>query len=179
MYIHLLMSVILEIVKLTLPALIVFLTVYYMLKQLLRHQQQQTMLELRRDQQEAALPLRMQAYERLSLFCERISLPSLLLRVRKEGMTAADLRVALLFTIQQEYEHNLTQQVYISRQLWDIIQAARDDVVNTISVVAEDIADEADGRKLAGGILDLLARRGVSGPEKALDAIRKEAGLLF
>ena len=91
------LSVILEIIKLTIPALIVFLTVYYVLKQYFANQQQSRLFDLKKSQQEATLPLRLQAYERLSMFCERISLPSLLLRVRKDGMTVSELKVTLMF----------------------------------------------------------------------------------
>ena len=84
------LSVILELVKITVPALIVFLTVYYLMKHFLENQYQVKMLEYKQNQQNTTIPLRLQAYERLSLFCERISIPSLVLRVRGEGMPASE-----------------------------------------------------------------------------------------
>ena len=84
------LSVILELVKITVPALIVFLTVYYLMKHFLENQYQVKMLECKQNQQNTTIPLRLQAYERLSLFCERISIPSLVLRVRGEGMPASE-----------------------------------------------------------------------------------------
>lgn len=173
------LSVILEIVKITIPALIVFLTVYYLLKQYLTGQQQMKMLDLRKSQQEATLPIRLQAYERLSLLCERISVPNLLLRVRREGMSASELRLALLLAIQQEYEHNITQQVYVSQQLWEIIKIARDDAVNTVSLIAEKMDSQASGKEFSEALVNFLAQRESTGPDKALQAIKKEAGLLL
>ena len=173
------LEVILEIIKLTIPALIVFLTVNALLKRFLEGQQQLRLIELRKDQQAATLPLRMQAYERLSLFCERIAIPNLLLRLRQEGMRAGELRLLLLMSIQQEYEHNITQQVYVSDQLWQILNIARDDAVNTVDLAAEMVSPKADAKELAQALLGILEKRGTTGLEKALLAIKKEASLML
>ena len=173
------LSVILEIVKITVPALVVFFTVYYLMKQYTEAQFRLRSLEMRKGHKDTTLPLRLQSYERLSLFCERILIPNLVLRIRQEGMTAKELRLALLFAIQQEYEHNITQQLYVSEQLWQIIKAARDDSVDTISLVYEKMAPQADARDYAQALVNLVAQRDVTGPEKALQAIKKEAGLLL
>lgn len=173
------LSVLLEIVKLTVPALIVFLTVYYLMKQYTEGQYQLRLLEFRQNQQKSTLPLRLQSYERLSLFCERISLPNLVMRVRREGMTAAELRLALLLSVQQEYEHNITQQVYVSDQLWEIVKIARDDTVNAVSLVYEKVDPKAPADQFAQALIHLVDQRESTGPEKALQAIKKEAGLLL
>jgi hypothetical protein len=173
------LEVILEIIKLTIPALIVFLTVNALLKRFLEGQQQLRLIELRKDQQAATLPLRMQAYERLSLFCERIAIPNLLLRLRKEGMRAGELRLLLLMSIQQEYEHNITQQVYVSDQLWQILNIARDDAVNTVDLAAEMVSPKADAKDMAQALFAILEKRGTTGLEKALLAIKKEASLML
>lgn len=173
------LSVILEIVKITVPALIVYFTVYNLLKQYLEGQHKMRMLEFKQSHQKESTPLRFQAYERLSLFCERIALPNLILRMRQEGMTAAQLRLSLLLAIQQEYEHNITQQVYVSDQLWQIIKIARDDAVNTIDIVSEDIDPKADATILATELFKFLERRESTGLDKALVAIKKEASLLL
>ena len=96
------LSTILEIVKITIPALIVFLTIYYLMKQFLANEYQVRMLDFKQNQQRTTVPLRLQAYERLSLFCERISIPSLVLRMRNEGMTTSELRLAMMVAVQKE-----------------------------------------------------------------------------
>jgi hypothetical protein len=161
------------------PALIVYFTVYSLLKQYLEGQHKMRMLEFKQNHQKESTPLRFQAYERLSLFCERIALPNLILRMRQEGMTAAQLRLSLLLAIQQEYEHNITQQVYVSDQLWQIIKIARDDAVNTIDIVSEDIDSKADAKELATELFKFLQKRESTGLDKALVAIKKEASLLL
>ncbi len=171
--------VILEIIKITVPALIVFFTVYTLLKQFLDGQYKARMLEFKQNQNNTTIPLRLQAYERLSLFCERISIPNLILRLRTDGMDATELRLALMLGVQQEFEHNITQQVYVSDQLWQIVKIARDDTINIINLVYNSVDPKSDGKDYAGTMFKYLQSRKVMSTEKALMAIKKEAGLLM
>lgn len=173
------LSVLLELIKLTLPALIVFLTVNYMLKHFFEGQQRMKALELQQQQQKSTLPLKLQAYERLSLFCERISVSNLLLRLPDNNMKGQGLKVALLLAIQQEFEHNITQQVYVSEQLWSIIKAARDDNVNFIVLVWEKLEGEKTASEFRQALFNYQASREVTGLDKALSAIKKEASLIL
>lgn len=173
------MEVFLEILKLTIPGLIVFTTAYFLLRQYLNQQVTLKQIELKRDQQGTTTPLRLQAYERLSLFCERVNLPSLMLRVRQDGMSAGQFKALLLLNIQQEYEYNITQQVYVSDQLWEIIKIARDDSVSTISLASEMVNNQSDNQELAQAIISILEKRGITSIDLALQAIKKEAAILF
>jgi len=173
------LAVLLEIVKLTIPALIVFWTVQTLLKEYLSRQIDLKAMELQRERRAQMLPMKMQAYERLSLLCERINLPSLLVRVRQEGMSARELHITMLTTIQQEYEHNITQQVYVSPKLWEIIQFARDDAVQMLSLALEASGPEATGREFGKSLLELIQKRGPSALDKALLAIKKEAAIIL
>ncbi len=173
------LSIILEIVKITIPALIVFFTVQQVLKQYFANQEQMQLLKMQASKQENAVPLRFQAYERLSLFCERIELGSMLLRLRQEDANAAQMRILLMAAIQQEYEHNITQQVYVSDQLWKIIQFAKDDAIQVVTKAAEAVDPRADSRQLANAIISITNQRQGSAADKALVAIKKEASILF
>lgn len=173
------LSFILEVLKLTIPALIVFLTAYYVLRTYLNNQLQLKSIEIRKSQLQTTLPLKLQAYERLSLFCERIAIPSLLLRIRREEMSAGELRLALLLAIQQEYEHNITQQVYVSTQLWEIIKLARDEAMNVVTLVAGQTPAQAPGKELAQSLFNFLNQRESTIGENALLAIKKEAAAIF
>lgn len=170
-------TVILEIIKISVPALIVFFTVHYLFKNYLAGQQQLRRQEIEKEQKSAALPLRMQAYERLSLFCERVSIPTLLLRVPPGDQRAKAYRLALLLAIQQEFEHNITQQVYVSSQLWEIIKAAREDAVDFIGIVAEKIEPDASAADFRKALLNYHAGRETTGMDTALQAIKKEASI--
>lgn len=169
----------LDVLKITLPALIVGWVVARILNR--QHQRDTTlkMLEIRQGAQNITLPARLQAYERLSLFCERMELPNLLLRARGAGMNVSQLRVALLLAIQEEFDHNVAQQLYVSEKLWDIIRLAKDDAVNMVSAAAAKVNPSDEGQRLADAIIKLVYERAESAQSKALKAIRKESGLLF
>jgi len=172
-------GVLLEIIKITVPALIVFFTVYHLMKQYLASQYQLKSLDFKQKQQSTTIPLRLQAYERLSLFCERISIPSLVLRVRGDEMSASELRLAMMIAVQKEFEHNITQQVYISEQLWKIIKIARDDVMNVVSEVYEQQGAETSIDNYVQALFAHLQNREFMPLDKALVAIKKEAGILL
>jgi len=173
------LATILEIIKVTVPALIVFLTVYYLVKNYLDSQYQIKMLEYKQNQQKTTIPLRLQAYERLSLFCERINIPSMILRLREEDMSASDLRVTLMVNVQREFEHNITQQVYVSDKLWQIILFSRDDVINILNMVYSQIEPGADAKVYSRALFDALNERELIPLDKSLVAIKKEASLLM
>lgn len=173
------LAVIFEILKFTIPALIMFWAVQSLFKQFLQGQQQMRLMEIKQQQGSTTLPLRLQAYERLSLFCERISIPNLVMRLKTQGMQAGALRVALMMAIQQEFEHNLTQQVYISEQLWEIIKLSRTDTINVVTSVAEGVDPKASADELIKALFAAMEAREGSPLLTAQAAIKKEAGLLF
>lgn len=173
------LEVIIQLIQSVVPALVVFFTVQTLLKQYLGSQYQLKQLELKNKDTDTTLPLRLQAYERLSLYCERISIPNLLLRLRGEGMSNSQLKNALLIAIQQEYEHNTTQQIYVSDTLWKIVQFARDEVVQVITGMAETLEPSSNARELATALLNYLASQPTLGFEKAQLAIKKEVQTLF
>lgn len=171
------LSVILEIIKITVPALIVFLTVYFLFKEFMKKQYQLQALDYKQKHLGASLPMRLQAYERLSLLVERISIPNLLFRLRAENSTAAALRVAMLLAIQQEYEHNVTQQVYVSSKLWEILRVARQDTEGIINAIGEKVDPKAPATEFSGTLLNYIDMQETSALEKAQLAIKTEAGL--
>lgn len=173
------LTVILEIIKITVPALIVFFTVHTLFKQYLDGQYRLKAAELQQSRLASTMPLRFQAYERLSLLCERIELPNLMMRIRPDDMTVAEYRLTLMLAIQQEFEHNITQQVYVSEQLWEIIKIARDQTVEIINLSAEKLSPKAEGRELSRVILSLPPEHMVGALEKALVAIKRETSTML
>jgi hypothetical protein len=174
------MDFLLELLKYTIPGLTVFATAYYLLK--LQFDNQQAILVQQRLQEslKTTLPLRLQAYERLMLLCDRVALSNLLLRIRMPGMNVGELRGALLLTLNQEFEHNTSQQLYVSDTLWRILLLARDETMAAIAQAAEgldlQLPDEAMVQRLIR-IVD--AQENGSPLQKAMTAIRTEAGRLL
>lgn len=173
------MTVVLEILKYTIPGLLVFLTAYFMLKTYLDKQYQLRLLEIQQEGKKSSTPLKLQAYERLSLLCERSSIPNLILRLKQKESTVASLRMAMLIALQQEFEHNVTQQIYVSDQLWEILKLARNETVNIIEAVAEPLDAQAPAEELAQRLLAFNQQNEQQPMNTALQAIKREAGLML
>jgi hypothetical protein len=112
-------------------------------------------------------PLQLQAYERLVLLCERISLPSLISRVSQPGLSAREMQVFLLETIKQEYEYNISQQVYVSTLAWDAVRNLRDQSMLIINQIASVLPPDARASDLNKQLLEVILNQ----QEKALHTI--------
>jgi hypothetical protein len=163
-----------EILKYSIPALIVFATVFYLFRNFLNQQYQLEALKYRQSQGKEIIPLKLQAYERLMMLCERISLDNLAYRLVHPDMGVDELRNAMLIAIQQEYEHNVTQQVYVSESLWKIIQIAKDQMQTVISE-----ADGATNAELLSNVRQKMINAKADPIAYAKSAVRNEAELLM
>ncbi|MBR2888122.1 MAG: hypothetical protein IKB95_07830, partial [Bacteroidales bacterium] len=114
-----------ELLKYLLPALIVLACTYLTIRQFLIREEQKQRLDLAMGNQKIITPLRLAAFERIILFLERIHPSNLLIRVQDPGMSAKDFQRALLTTIRAEYEHNMSQQIYISDESWEAVKTAK------------------------------------------------------
>jgi hypothetical protein len=173
------MEVFLEILKYTIPALIVFATAYYLLKLYLDDRLRYEKNQQRSESLKTTLPLRLQAYERLTLLCDRSGVPNSLLRVRIPGMSVADLRGALLMSINQEFAHNTSQQLYVSETLWQIITLAKNQTLAYITGTAEDLLVDGSSDEYVTRLLQGIDEMAVTPLDRAVVAIRTEAGQLF
>jgi len=174
------METFLEILKYTIPGMVVFATAYYLLKLYLDDRLRYEMTKQRGESLKITLPLRLQAYERLTLLCDRVSVPNTLLRIRMPGMTVGDLRGGLMLAISQEFDHNTSQQLYVSETLWQIISFAKNDTLNYVVQTASDLDPKADSSELVNALLSGIDEQKESTVlQKALIAIRVEAAQLF
>ena len=131
--------------------------IYYLLtKRFFDNQQKTQMLQMRIDEHREAVklvtPIRLQAYERMALYLERISPDSLVLRCYQPGMSTHLLQGVMTKTIRDEWEHNLSQQVYISSEAWNRIRQAKDEMIGVINSAAITIPEDADPTRLASAI---------------------------
>lgn len=126
------------------------------------------------------LGIRLQAYERLVLFLERINPQSLILRVRQDEMTATELQMALVISIRTEFEHNITQQLYVSPTVWGLISTSVEELITVISAVARQMPTDASGLDLSRAILQyFLNNEHTLALHQALDSLKDEAQQLF
>ena len=173
------MEYISEIVKITIPALIVSITAWLTLRYLLKSDQEKRRQELILQTGRTVTPIRLQAYERIVLFLERISLESLLVRVSSPDMTAAQLHSALLTTIRSEFEHNLSQQIYMSPQAWEVVKNARSNMIKLINTEAEKLAPSATGTDFSRKLLERVMELDHEPTKVAIDFIKSEVSRII
>lgn len=120
-----------------LPALVVGVIAFYFFNLHTKNEEQRRQFLIRKENQKVGLPLRLQAYERLTLFLERISPGHLLLRVKPVSDDPKDYASLLIQHIEQEFEHNLAQQIYMSAECWNVIKASKNATITNIRKTAE------------------------------------------
>ena len=152
--------------------------IYYLLtKRYFDNQQKTQMLQMRIDEHREAVklvtPIRLQAYERMALYLERISPDSLVLRCYQPGMSTQLLQGVMTKTIRDEWEHNLSQQVYISSEAWTRIRQAKDEMIGIINSAAITIPEDADPTRLASAIFATVAT-GQPPTAEALEFLKQE-----
>lgn len=162
-------------IALLFPLIIVFLFVYYMLKSFFDQFEKQRKQEIRVKFSEETLPLRLQAYERIILFIERIKPESMIMRIAKPQMTTIDLQRALLENIREEYEHNLSQQIYISSEAWSMVVAARQSMIQLVSATAAEHDPNQPYMEYATDLLDEFGSISDDPVTLAINFIQKES----
>ena len=173
------MNMFFDILKITIPAVIVFLTAWVLLRNMIRNDQDKRRQELIMQNSRTILPIRLQAYERIVLFLERISLESLLVRTNESGMSAVQLHSALLSTIRSEFEHNLSQQVYMSQQAWEVVKNARSNTIKTINTEFEKTPQTASGLEFSKQLLERMMELDKEPTKTAIEYIKNEIARLL
>lgn len=115
--------------------------------------------------------LQLQAYERLILLADRIALPQLIHRVNQQGLTVNEMQALLVQTIRQEYEHNITQQIYVSKESWEAITNFKEQNILIINKIGNLMPPDATGIDFNRQLLELIAQN----PNVSLHGIVSEA----
>lgn len=149
---------------------------YCVIRRYFDNEQKQRLLAAHADEcrimQQVAAPIRLQAYERMALFLERISPESLILRCYQPGMDLKLLQSVLTKNIRDEWEHNLSQQVYLSAEAWTHIREAKEEMLSLVNSAAVSLPQDADPTTLAASIFEANHRQ--SAITVALEVLRNE-----
>ena len=173
------MGALLEVLKYVLPSLVVFATAYLLIKSFFEEQTRIKELDILAQKKMDMGPLKLQAYERIVMFLERIAPHSLLPRTQQIGMTAQVLQTKLLSAIRSEYEHNLSQQIYISKDAWIVTKTAKESIVKIINSSMDKVGKEAPAFELSKLILEHMMSLQNSPTDTAIDFLKKEVDKLF
>lgn len=172
------MEIFIELLKYILPSGFVFVATYFVLKKTSENELYRKKIDSNTDikigNQKYITPLRLQAYERMALFLERIMINNLLMRINQNGMNARLLHTELLRQIRTEYEHNLSVQIYLSPELWTIIKQAKDETIKSINLVAGKTNEELSSLELSKSLLEIFGSVDKQPAEYALDLLKSE-----
>lgn len=169
----------LDIIKYTVAGLGVVWIAFYLLKPYLDRNENIQLAELKKTISGQTLPLRLQAYERVVLFIERINPPNLLVRLNNPDYSAAELYMLLVAELRNEYQHNVTQQIYVSQNTWAIVRRLKDETLGLINKAIKDLPESATGLELSRAILTHVSTSENNPYDSGLTLIRQEFEQLF
>lgn len=168
-----------ELLKYTVPSLIVLLTAYLVLRKTTQNEEKRRKVELLMNNQKLITPIRLQAYERMVLLLERIAPQSLVMRTQKPNMSAQELQAKLLKNIRQEYEHNVAHQIYISDKSWEYIKSAKEELVKIINQISLGVKPGSPAIVLSKRLLQQFIDRDKDPSKKAILYLKSEIKILF
>jgi hypothetical protein len=175
------MELLLEFMKLVLPAAIVLLAMYLTVKafvnkdfELAQKEFEKKIIDYKTETSKTSLPLKIQAYERICLFLERISLNNLIVRINDPAYTAGQLQQRLNMEVREEFNHNLSQQIYMSNEAWDLVRTAQDEIISIVNKAAEQVDRNGRGIDLAKKIFEEMLERQSNPCEVALKYLKEE-----
>ena len=173
------MEILFDILKITLPSLLMLILVYCMMNGFFRYSEKRQKLKVIRGNQKLITPVRLQAYERLILLLERISPESMVMRASYPAKTCGQLQSELLQTIRAEFEHNLSQQLYVSVEAWNNVRNAKNYTIALINNAAKGIEDDAPAIVLSRRILDTSIELEHPVFDKAINELKREIQQIF
>lgn len=170
-------SRIIDLFLFAIPSLITGLIAYYFFKEHTKNEDGRRRFLLKKDMQTQSMPLRLQAYERMTLFLERIAPSKLLIRIPPKSSNKENYESLLIQSIEQEFEHNLSQQIYVSDKCWSIISTAKNATIQLIRKA--NLSEKTDSsNKLREVILtEMMERRAPS--DAALSFIKDEVSNMW
>lgn len=173
------MEIISDLIKILLPASLVLLGIYLTIESVLKKQFEKNVLEIRSKNTEIILPVRLQAYERMALFLERISPHNLIIRINQPNMTAGEMQSIMLHEIREELNHNLSQQIYMTEVVWTLIRNATEDITSTINTCAQQIESDKPSIELARKIFEVQMNKEGDLIQKAMSELKSEISLFY
>ncbi|MDR1667117.1 MAG: hypothetical protein LBS03_05425 [Bacteroidales bacterium] len=173
------MELFFDILKITLPSVILLIAVVYVVGGFLHNSEKRQQLKVAATNRQIILPLRLQAYERLILFLERISPESILLRANYPDKSGEQLHQELLQTIRSEFEHNLSQQLYVSIDAWNSVKNAKNYTVSLINAAAKEMGDNVSAIELSRKIIGMTTEMEQLPAQKAINELKSDIQTIF
>lgn len=168
-----------DLLKIIIPSSILLYGVYLIVKSFLNKEFEKHLVTLKLKNNELILPARMQAYERICLLLERVSPHSLLIRLNDPSLNSAQLQAKLLLSIREEFNHNLSQQVYMSDQAWQLVKVSVEEIIGIVNSSAQLVDPESRSIELAKQIFEKLVQKNEDPCQKAIKFVKSEIQQIF
>ena len=152
---------------------------FYLLKPYLDRDEKIQLLEFRKTLSNQTLPLRLQAYERLVLFIERVNPSNMLIRMNATAYSAHELYSLIVEDIRNEFQHNITQQIYVSSRAWGVVKHVKEDTLAIANNAVRSLPETASGLDLSKAILGHLTQLEDNPYELGANMLRKDLEELF
>lgn len=172
-------AIMIEILKYCIPAICVLLSTWLVMHKFYKSETEKRLWELKRLSQKEISPLRMRAYERLSLLLERTTPEHMLMELNLGEMTILQVQQHLMHTIRMEYEHNLSQQIYVGDQVWQLIENAKQQTVAFVNSIAQQMPAQSSALDYAKTLITAYRSNGDTPNDLALQALKNEARSLL
>ena len=173
------MEMVYDLLKITIPAALVLYLAYLLVRSFLQKQLDEIAFGVRQKNQEIVVPIRLQAYERIVLLLERITPSNLLSRLGSSDYNAEEFQHILIHEIRNEFNHNLSQQVYMSDSAWTYVTTAVEQTISLINSSANGLDDKSKGIDLAKAVLQNSAGEEMDTPKQAIRYIKEEIQDVF
>ena len=168
-----------EILKYCIPAVCVLLATWLVMRNFYKNEAEKRLWELKRLTQKEISPLRLRAYERLALLLERTTPEYMLVDISVAEMTPLQLQTHLMRTVRQEYDHNLSQQIYVSDEVWTMIENAHVQTIAFINSIAQQLPMDSTALDYAKTLITAYRSNGDTPNDLALQALKNEAKALI
>ncbi len=173
------MEHIIDILKITLPALVVLYGMYLFARTFLQKELEKKHVKGVYKIANETLTLRLQAYERLCLLAERIRMQAVMLRITENIPDAYSYQIRMVSEIRTEFQHNLSQQLYISSTAWALIRNSVEENILLIRHAAQELPDDANSQEFIKLLFHKLAQAESDPVEKTLAFLREEVKSLW
>ncbi len=171
-------NIITAIELITIPIIVAGLAIYIFSKYL-KYEETRQKLAIDKARLEIVVPARMQAYERIVLFMERTQPENLVRRTLRANISARAFQAELVSTVRGEYEHNISQQIYISLNAWAMVKTATEETIRLVNVAGTKVSANDSATDLAEKIIEITSQIGKFPTSMAIDNVKKEFAQYF
>ena len=161
------------------PAILIFLLAWFFLKRVYDSLDKKALSEEKREQIRIVTPLRLQAYERLILMLERLTPNALVMRAQSGSKSVAQMQLTLLKGIREEFDHNISMQMYVSEHAWERVVVARDEIVQLVKIAGAGVNPESSPLELSRAMLEMNEKLQSPAWQVAVQVLKQEVRNLY